>query len=129
MRKTPYNPNVTNEQVKQQAKKANKAAEEYHRQREHLTAKSFDEIEFDYPNIYTDNIDPENSSWTDCPTDQCEVLLADDSILPKLGPEDTTPPTKIQKQSNEWIKKHLNDKPEKGSPYQQRPDGSADLVG
>ena len=101
MRKTPYNPNVTNEQVKQQAEKANKAAEEYHRQRENSTAKNFDELEFDYPNIYTDKIDPENSyviyiyiyiwlflfyiihnilistscnrSWTECPTDQCEV--------------------------------------------------------
>ena len=61
MRKTPYNPNVTNEQVKQQAEKANKAAEEYHRQRENSTAKNFDELEFDYPNIYTDRIDPENS--------------------------------------------------------------------
>ena len=57
------------------------------------------------------------------------LVLADDSILPKLGPEDTTPPTEAQKESNEWIKKHLDDKPEKGSPYRQRPDGSADLVG
>ena len=61
MRKTPYNPDVTNEEVKIMAEKANRAAAEYHRKRNTETVHDFDDLEFDYPNVNKDRIDPENS--------------------------------------------------------------------
>lgn len=43
-----------------EAKKANLDAKKYHQSRQSETARSFDELEFDYPTV-NEPIDPENA--------------------------------------------------------------------
>lgn len=51
---------ISNDEIRKEAHKANLKAEQYHQQRSTETARSFDELEFDYP-LADEPIDPENS--------------------------------------------------------------------
>ncbi|KAI8377574.1 uncharacterized protein BYT42DRAFT_349228 [Radiomyces spectabilis] len=146
---------ISNEEALAEAEVSNRIAGQYAEERQHGSARSFEDLELEPPNS-KDRVDPENSSWVDAPKNQVEickslqhsfyctqklkptalnVVAAPDNILPKL--KDETPMKAVEK-SNEWIAQHMDtddstsDKTsnkQQSSPYKQLPDGTSELVG
>ncbi|GAB5587091.1 hypothetical protein Unana1_01991 [Umbelopsis nana] len=79
----------SNEQIKQQALRANKAAELNEKLRKHISS-SFDDLELDQAQT-PDRVDQSNWSWLENGSEMYHLVSADDSMLPDLPDETPSP--------------------------------------